>query len=203
MSRWAIHAAVVTMALASAGCQAIGRFPGIDPSDYAYISYGCDFTQVYQFTVPQVETAALEAMADMGFRIVDRKVEDGDVVIRAKTLDRRPARVTIRPRNRMSAMTVRIGLGDEMASDALIQRVALNFGTLPRTIIPMEPTLSRRNDPPPAPDPVFVVPAEPLLPSPLPPPPDEELPPPLPPAGEGPFSPAEAPPRPGGTSNWT
>lgn len=189
---------VASLALAATGCQAIGRFPGIEPTDYAHISYGCDFTQVYQFTPPQVETAALEAMADMGFREMKREEKDDAVVIRAKTLDRRPARVTIRPRNKMAEMTVRIGLGDELASDALIQRVALNFGTLPRVMIPLEPTHARRNDPPPPPRPVYVVPAEPIEPEPV-----EEVPPPLPPAGPSPFTPTDTTPPKLKPGPWT
>lgn len=165
-------AMILSLALVAMGCRAIGRLPGIDPSDYAYLTNGCSFTQVYQFRVPQVETSALEAMADLGYRKIDRQEADGEVVIRAKTYDHRPARVTIRPRNQMTELTVRVGLGDEFVSDALIQRVALNFGTLPRTVIPLEPTLGRRSDPLPPPPPpqaqeLFVVPAEPLAPAPI------------------------------------
>ncbi|MDG3007714.1 DUF3568 family protein [Paludisphaera mucosa] len=140
---------ITLVALSTLGCRSIGRFPGIDPTDYAYSYFNGKVTQVYQFTVPQVESSALEALVDMGFRKIDGSREDGDVVIYAKTLDHRPACVTIRRRNAMSVLSVRIGLeGDEMVSEAFIQRVALNLGTIPRTILPLEPTLRRRSDPP-------------------------------------------------------
>jgi hypothetical protein len=98
--------------------------------------------------VPQVQSAALEALKDLGYTRIRCEPEPDAVIIRARTFDGRPARITIRPRNAMAAMIVKIGpVGDEMVSQALVQRVALNFGQLPRTIIPLEPTLARRIDP--------------------------------------------------------
>ena len=139
-------AAAATVTLA--GCQAAGRLPGIDPTDYAYLHYQCNVTQVYPQGVPQIRSAALEAMGDLGYTKVQCEPDGDEVIIRAKTLDGRHARVTIQPRNTMAAMTVKIGAdGDEMVSQALIQRVALNLGALPRTIIPLERTLARRFDP--------------------------------------------------------
>ncbi len=141
---------VVMSALSTAGCQAIGNLPGIDPTDYAYTDYKCTQTQVYAQKVPQVRSAALMAMADLGFSQIEcePKPKDAEVIINALTIDGRKTRVTIRPRNEMASMRVYIApIGDEMVGQALIQRVALNFGTIPRTVIPMEPTLARRIDP--------------------------------------------------------
>ena len=105
-------------------------------------------TQVYQETVPQLKSSVMEALADLGYTGVTCEEDAGIITIRATTVDHRPARITISPRNTMSSMTVKIGhVGDEMVSQALIQRVAMNFGELPRTVIPMEPTLQRRADP--------------------------------------------------------
>ena len=48
----------------------------------------------------------------------------------------------------MSVMSVKIGeFGDEMVGQALLERASMNFGELPRTVIPVEPTISRRTDP--------------------------------------------------------
>jgi len=170
-----------------AGCRSIGRFPGIDPTDYAYSYFNGTSSQVYPYTVPQVESSALEALADLGFTKIDR-TRDGDVVkIRAKTLDHRHAWVQIHPRNKMTFLSVRIGVeGDAEVSEALIQRIALNFGAIPRTIIPLEPTLSRRRDPvtlPPAP-------LEPLIPT---APVFDELIAPAPSSAVSPFTPSGAP----------
>jgi hypothetical protein len=167
------------------GCQSIGELPGIDPTDYAYTFYLCDVTQVYPQPVPLVQSSAIEAMRDLGYTDIDCDPKPDVVTIQATTVDGRLARVTIRPRNAMSAMTVKIGpVGDEMAAAALVQRVALNFGALPRTLIPIEPTLSRRLDPVTprrlvAPRPVVVLPD-----------PEDPLPPAIP-EGTSPFAPLE------------
>ena len=154
-------------ALASGGCRSIGRFPGIDPTEYAYSYFNGTAAQVFQYSVPQVETSSLEALSDFGFtkiESVERNKDDGVVKIHAKTLDHRHAWVKVVPRNaNMSNLVVRIGAeGDEQVSQAFIQRVGMNFGMLPRTTIPIEPALARRIDPPreyapprePLPDPV-------------------------------------------------
>ena len=133
-----------------AGCQAVGELPGIDPTDYAYTRYGCDTSQVYMQDMRQVGSAALEALGDLGYTDVSCEPTAERVTIRGRTVDGRPARVVVTPRNGMSTMSVKVGpAGDESAAQALIHRVALNFGMLPRTIIPLEPTLSRRLNPPP------------------------------------------------------
>ena len=130
------------------GCQSVGRLPGIDPTDYAYNSYLCNTSQVYQQTVPQLQGSVLEAMADLGYTDIQCNANAGVISIDSNTTDGRKAKITIAPQNTLSKMTVKIGqLGDEMVAQALIQRVAMNFGELPRTLIPMEPVLSRRNDP--------------------------------------------------------
>ena len=50
----------------------------------------------------------------------------------------------------MSALTIYVGIvGDELVSQTVVERVALNFGAIPRNIIPMEPTLERRFNPTP------------------------------------------------------
>jgi hypothetical protein len=148
MARFVLMLAVCA-ALATTGCRSIGRFPSIDPSDYAYAFYGVNgkVSQVFQYTVPQVESATLQALADLGFRKIDRRREDGEVTIHAKTIDHRHCQILIRPRNHMTEFTVHVGVeGDELVSEAVVQRVALNFGSVPRTIIPIEPTLAHRID---------------------------------------------------------
>ena len=69
------------------------------------------------------------------------------VALTMHTPDGRPATITFSPQNAMTNMRINIGpvhLGDEMLSRDVFRRVALNFGTLPRDYMPLEPTLSRR-----------------------------------------------------------
>jgi Protein of unknown function (DUF3568) len=156
MARRALIVLAALTALAPLGCRSIGRFPTIDPSDYAYVYFNGTATQVLQYTMPQVESSVLQAMGDLGFKKIEKKLkENGSVWITALTLDNRPTIVTLRPRNvAMTKLSVLIGVGDEMAATALIQRTTLNFGTLQRVIMPMEPTLERRyNVVPPVPMP--------------------------------------------------
>jgi hypothetical protein len=172
------------------GCRSIGRFPGIDPTDYAYAYFNGTASQVYPYSVPRLESSAVQALADLGFTNIERTPDGEAVKIHAKTLDHRHAWIKIRPRNTMSFMSVHIGLErDEEVSLALFQRVALNFGAVPRTIIPLEPTLARRQDPLLMPR----TPLEPLIPS---APVFEELitPEPAPSSAVSPFAPTEGPP---------
>ena len=176
---------IVALGAAScAGCRSVGRFPGIDPTDYAYAYFKGTASQVYPYPVPRLESSALQAMADLGYTDVER-TPDGEVIkIHAKTLDHRHAWVKIKPRNAMSSLSVRIGAeGDEEVSLALLRRVALNFGSIPRTMIPLEPTLARRHDPLLMPR----APLEPLIPS---APVFDELMTPAPSSAVGPFAPA-------------
>ena len=68
-----------------------------------------------------------------------------------RTPDGRPATITFSPQNAMTNMRISIGpahIGDEMLSRDVFRRVALNFGTLPRDYMPLEPTLARRTNHP-------------------------------------------------------
>ncbi len=143
-------AAIAVLALA--GCRSIGRFPTIDPSDYAYSYFNGFYSQVFQFNPAQVESSALQALGDLGFTKIRRKpLDDGRVEIKCWTLDHRPACVWVKPRNEaMTLLTIYVGLiGDELVSHTFMQRVELNFGTIPRVLIPMEPSLERRFNPTP------------------------------------------------------
>ena len=65
----------------------------------------------------------------------------------AHTPDGRPATITFTPQNSMTNMRIMIGpvhIGDEMLSRDVFRRVGLNFGTLPRDYMPLEPVLARR-----------------------------------------------------------
>jgi len=144
--------------LSAAGCGTLewlrgaGHYPGIAPSDYAYYDYCGTSSQVFQFTVPQVQSAATEALLDMGFKDLGpaKLCPDEAMAIAARTPDNRPATVTFTPQNAMTNMRIEIGpvhLGDHMLTRDVFRRVALNFGTLPRDYLPMEPTLARRTNP--------------------------------------------------------
>ena len=141
-------AAIAVLALG--GCRSVGRFPTIDPTDYAYSYFNGFYSQVFQFNASQVESSALQALGDLGFTKIEREIQDnGAVKIKCWTLDHRPCCLWVKPRNTaMTILTVYVGLvGDEIVSSTIMQRVAMNFGTLPRTLIPMEPSLERRFNP--------------------------------------------------------
>lgn len=142
---------LIVLACASSvvgGCQAAGQYPGIAPSFYAYTFFNGQVSEVFQFPPPFVEGSCMQALADLGFYSIETSREGAATIITARTPDGpRPARITIEPQNAMTLFRVRIGrglLGDEPLSKALIDRIAQNFGTIPRTIIPLEPTLARR-----------------------------------------------------------
>lgn len=138
--------------LALGGCRSVGRFPTIDPSDYAYSYFNGFYTQIYQFNAAQVESSALQALGDLGFTKIQReRLADGVVKIKCWTLDHRPACLWVKPRNEaMAVLTIYVGLvGDELVSQTVMERVSLNFGSIPRVLIPMEPSLERRFNPTP------------------------------------------------------
>ena len=141
----------IALACASAvlgGCQAAGQYPGIAPSFYAYTFFNGQLSEVFQYPPQFVETSCMQALADLGFYAIEKTNDGTAVLITAKTPDGcRPARISIEPQNAMTMFRIRIGrglLGDEPLSKAVIDRIALNYGAVPRTIIPIEPTLGRR-----------------------------------------------------------
>jgi hypothetical protein len=201
----------VIAVLALAGCRSVGRFPTIDPSDYAYSYFNGVSTQVFQFSQAQVESSTLMALGDLGFTKIEReKQKDGVVKIKCWTLDHRPCCVWIKPRNEtMAVLAVFAGLiGDELVSQTVVERVGMNFGTIPRHVVPLEATLERRFNPTPPLQPTL--PKVVSLPATLPP---DAVPvepaagdadaipaivpvPPAPAAEPGPFAPSEAAPVP-------
>ncbi|MGC8639341.1 MAG: hypothetical protein ACP5XB_05615 [Isosphaeraceae bacterium] len=161
MRRVVMLALVVGCMLPAGGCvswewlRSVGHFPGIAPSDYAFYSYCGTSSQVFQFPVEQVQGSAVEALLDLGFRELGPAKPCHDLPaaleISALTPDGRPATITFTPQNRMTNMRITIGpthIGDEMLSRDIFKRVALNFGTIPRDYLPMEPTLANRFNPP-------------------------------------------------------
>jgi hypothetical protein len=140
---------------ASCGCagpgwyRAIGNLPGIASSDYAFYFFCSTASQVYQFTPPQVESSMMEALADLGFKVVEPPTHqpDGESLIQATAPDGRATRITITPQSAMTNVKVSVGhvqVGDYELSRTLLRRVALNFGTVMRAFTPMETTLPRR-----------------------------------------------------------
>ena len=139
-------------ALSLAGCPSVGRFPTIDPADYAYHYFEGVYRQIYQFNAGQVESSTLQALGDLGFTKIEREpLADGEVKIKCWTIDHRPACLWVKPRNEaMAQLSIYIGIvGDEMVSQTVAERVSMNFGTIPRVLIPMEPTIERRFNPTP------------------------------------------------------
>ncbi len=150
---------IILSGLLAGGCgslgwyRAIGDFPGVAPSDYAFYTFCGTSSQVFQFPIPQVQSAAIEALRDLGFQdIGPAKPCPGEALaMKMRTQDGRPATVTFTPQNQMTNMRIVIGpvhVGDQMLSRDVFRRVALNFGTIPRDYMPVEPTLARRINPP-------------------------------------------------------
>ena len=150
---------IVVVGLLASGCgslgwfRAIGDFPGVAPSDYAFYSFCGTSSQVFQFSLPQVQSAAIEALRDLGFKDLSpvKPCPDEGLAMKLRTPDGRPATITFTPQNTMTNMRIVIGpahVGDQLLSRDVFRRVALNFGTLPRNYLPMEPILARRINPP-------------------------------------------------------
>ncbi|WP_165220467.1 DUF3568 family protein [Aquisphaera insulae] len=157
---------LIGLTLTVSGCalpgwyRAVGSIPGVAASDYAFYNFCGVSSQVFQFPLPQVESAALEALRDLGFTHIHPAEPEGDEAkaMTAKAPDGRTTTITLTPQNAMTNMRITFGpahIGDEDLSRDVLRRVALNFGTLPRDYMPMEPTLTRRsNHPAPVPPPV-------------------------------------------------
>jgi hypothetical protein len=129
--------------------RAIGHFPGVAPSDYAFYNFLGVSSQLYPFSPPQVATSAVEAIGDLGFTVLKgpKTSRDGVIDITAQTPDGRSCLITVTPQNNLSNMRIKIGpvlVGDQMLARDVFKRVAVNFGTLPRDYTPIEPTLAHR-----------------------------------------------------------
>jgi hypothetical protein len=146
-------------ALGLSGCaslgwfRAIGNIPGVAPSDYAFYNYCGVSSQVYQFRLPQVQSAAVEALKDMGFTNLEpaTSLPDGSKAMNLRTPDGRLATITFTPQNALTNVRFTVGpahVGDELLARDLLRRVSLNFGTLPRDYTPLEATIARRITPP-------------------------------------------------------
>jgi hypothetical protein len=142
--------AVALAALAASGCQVLdlprnsllGPFGFVDGAFgmYAFTYDHGRACQLYRFPIDLVEVNTVEAMADLGFGQIRRSVSGGVVTYVAKTLDGHLATITLRPRNANAELTVKIGFwGDEPLSVALIERVALRFGSAPPSLVPLDP----------------------------------------------------------------
>jgi hypothetical protein len=173
MRRIVMLVVVVSYALPSCGCgslgwyRAIGNIPGVAPSDWAFYAFCGTSSQVFQFSIPQVQSAAIEALRDLGFKDIGpaKPCPDETLAMKMRTPDGRPATVTFTPQNKMTNMRIVIGpahIGDETLSRDVFRRVALNFATLPRDYMPLEPVLARRINPPTALPPSMYEPSETL-----------------------------------------
>jgi hypothetical protein len=152
-----LGAAVVCMASAS-GCgglgwyRAAGELPGVAPTDYAFWTFCGVSSQLYPASPSQIESSAIEALGDLGFRIEEppAHLPAGESTIRAKTEDGRPTTVTITPQNLLTKVRVEIGpihFGDQELSRDLLRRISLNFGTINRAYTPIDTTLPKRINP--------------------------------------------------------
>ena len=150
---------IVLSGLLAGGCgslgwyRAIGNIPGVAPSDWAFYAFCGTSSQVFQFSLPQVQSAAIEALRDLGFKDIGpaKPCQDEAIAMKMRTPDGRPATVTFTPQNQMTNMRIVIGpahIGDETFCRDIFRRVGFNFGTLPRDFMPLDPILARRTNPP-------------------------------------------------------
>ena len=82
--------AIIGSLASSSGCGGLGLFrsaahiPGIAPTDYAFYNFCGSSTQLFQFTLPQVESSTVEALGDLGFREAEpaTRLPEGPVILR-------------------------------------------------------------------------------------------------------------------------
>jgi hypothetical protein len=149
-----LFVAVVWLASAS-GCgglglyRAAGHLPGVATTDYAFYNF-CDVaSQLYPASPPQIESSAIEALGDLGFKLEGPPAHapSGESTMIAKTQDGRPTKITISPQNSLTNVKVAIGpvhIGDQELSRDLLRRIALNFGTVMRAYTPVDTIVPRR-----------------------------------------------------------
>ena len=149
MSRWS-SASLQPQVAAGWDClRSAGHIPGVAATDYAFYNFCGSSTQLYPFSPPQVESSAIEALGDLGFRIPEppSHLPDGPSIIHANAPDGRPAKIKISPQNSLTSVRVEIGpihIGDEELSRDLFRRISANFGTGSRVYTPIDPTLPKR-----------------------------------------------------------
>ena len=159
MGRISLLVAAIFGVAASSGCgglgwyRAAGDLPGIAPTDYAFYDFCGVSSQLYPASPSQIESSAVEALGDLGFRRGSRPGASARAVnrrFRPSTPDGRPAKITISPQNLLTNVRVEIGpihLGDRELSRDFFRRISLNFGTTMRAYTPVDTTLPKRINP--------------------------------------------------------
>jgi len=137
----AIVVAFVALAAGvAAGCSTVGlvRDSALGASGYSYQAGRA--SQGFASSVPEVESAVIEAMGDLGMRIIRKSREANSLSYEARALDGRRATIEIESQNSLPIVSARIGwFGDEPLSKALFDRIGIRLGTLPPSAIPMDP----------------------------------------------------------------
>jgi Protein of unknown function (DUF3568) len=129
-----------SVALGLAGCQTVGLTGNSALPLTGFTYEGGTASQAFPFTATQVQTAVLEAMADLSISSVQQISEGPGATLRGRTADGRRATVTVATQTAPPLVTARIGwLGDEMLSRALMDRVSIRLGASPPSAIPSEP----------------------------------------------------------------
>ena len=142
---------IVAMISSSAFCgcgelglfRSVGHLPGVAPTDYAFYDFCGTSSQLYQFSLPQVESSMMVALGDMGFKVAGPPDHqpDGETCIKGHTPDGRSFKTTIKPQGNLTNVRIKVGpdsLGDYELSRDLHRRVALNLGTAMRAYTPVE-----------------------------------------------------------------
>jgi hypothetical protein len=139
----------IVCALCQAGCATIA--PSVASNSGLEPSYSGG-RAIQEFAVPasSVRGAVADAMDDLKMTSIESGHSGAVYKFDAKTADKRPVLVTVRPHDGQTRVSCRIGwLGDEPLSKALLERTGVRLGTLPPAAIPENPPSS------PAPNPIM------------------------------------------------
>jgi hypothetical protein len=137
--RGRLLAAVALAALSSAGCMTTGLAGGPTLGAPGYLYQGGRASQGFAYPMPQVQSALLEAMADLGIHSIRQTREAQLLIFEGRTVDDRRGTVTLESQNSLPVVTARFGwLGDEPLSRAFMDRVGIRLGSLPPEAIPTE-----------------------------------------------------------------
>ncbi len=118
------------------GCATVAPSPDRVVSTESSYSGG---RAMQDFALPstKVGTAVTEAMADLKMSSITPGRDGVVYKIQAKTEDNRTVLVTLRPHQKQTRISCRVGLfGDEPLAKALMERTGVRLGTLPPAAIP-------------------------------------------------------------------
>lgn len=138
--RLMLISALALATIGASGCMTIGPSWGPQLGASGYVYNAGRATQGFAFPADQVQTAALEAMADLGINSVRQVQEPHQLTFNGRTVDGRHATIVIDSSVTPPVVSARFGwIGDEALSQAFMDRVGIRLGSLPPEAVPAEP----------------------------------------------------------------